>query len=52
MKDFKPLPRPVDVLFPPRATVIADKTALFPPVAESNRPESKAYQQSLTSVMT
>lgn len=32
MKDRSPLPRPVDVAFPPRATVIAESTALFPPI--------------------
>jgi len=31
MKDLSPLPRPVEVLFPPKATVMADNTALLPP---------------------
>ena len=31
MKDLRPFPRPVEAALPPRATVIADKTALFPP---------------------
>ena len=31
MNDFKPVPRPVDVALPPRATVRADRTALYPP---------------------
>ena len=31
MKDLRPLPRPVEAALPPRATVMADKTALFPP---------------------
>ena len=33
MKDLRPLPRPVELALPPRATVIADKVALFPPTA-------------------
>jgi hypothetical protein len=32
MKDLRPLPRPVEFAFPPRATVMADRTALLPPV--------------------
>ena len=31
MNDFNPFPRPVELALPPNATVIADKTALFPP---------------------
>jgi hypothetical protein len=31
MKDLRPFPRPVEFAFPPKATVMADKTALFPP---------------------
>lgn len=31
MKDLSPLPRPVEVLLPPRAIAMADKTALLPP---------------------
>jgi hypothetical protein len=31
MKDLRPLPRPVELALPPRATVIADSTALLPP---------------------
>jgi len=31
MKDLRPFPRPVEAALPPSATVIADKTALFPP---------------------
>jgi hypothetical protein len=28
---LRPFPRPVELALPPSATVIADKTALFPP---------------------
>ena len=31
MKDLIPLPRPVELALPPRATVSADKAALLPP---------------------
>lgn len=31
MKDLRPFPRPVEVALPPRATVIAESTALLPP---------------------
>lgn len=31
MKDLRPLPRPVEFVFPPSAMVIAEATALFPP---------------------
>jgi hypothetical protein len=31
MKDFKPLPLPVKFALPPRATVMAVRTALLPP---------------------
>ena len=31
MNDLRPLPRPVEVAFPPRAIVIAERTALLPP---------------------
>lgn len=34
IKLFKPLPRPVTAALPPRATVIAVKTALLPPGLE------------------
>ena len=39
MKDLSPLPRPVEVLLPPKATVMADNTALLPP-KEGVRPIS------------
>ena len=31
MKDFIPVPRPVEAVLPPKATVMAESTALFPP---------------------
>lgn len=31
MNDLIPVPRPVEVALPPRAIVIADRAALFPP---------------------
>ena len=34
MKDLIPLPRPVELALPPRATVSADKAALLPPKPE------------------
>lgn len=32
MNDLRPIPLPVEVVLPPRATVMADKTALLPPI--------------------
>lgn len=31
INDLRPLPRPVELLLPPKAMVMADKTALLPP---------------------
>lgn len=35
MKDFKPEPRPVEDVLPPRAMVMAERTALLPPNAST-----------------
>ena len=39
MNDLRPFPRPVEVALPPRATVMAERTALLPP---SRRTVNKA----------
>lgn len=31
MKDLRPFPRPVEIAFPPKAIVSAERTALLPP---------------------
>ena len=37
MKDLRPLPRPVELALPPRAMVIAESTALLPPVTNVSK---------------
>lgn len=52
MKDFRPLPRPVDVALPPSATVMAERTALLPPVVVYGFQLVPSDDDIRTSVMT